>query len=338
MHVLTSPRRLLAFVGALLAIGVLPACSGESGTSLTVYSGRTKDLVGPLFSRFEKETGVKVKVRYGDSSEMSAAVLEEGDRPAADVLIVQDAGHIGEVEAAGRLGTLGSDILEPVPAAFRSASGAWVGLSGRSRVVAYNSEKVGVAELPTEIEGFTDPKWKGRLAWAPTNGSFQAFVTAFRVLKGEAATESWLRGIKANDPKVFPNNISIVEAVGRGEVDAGFVNHYYLHRLRAEGKAGKAENRYFGSGDPGGFVNVAAAGITKGAPHKADAERFIRFLLSEPSQRYFAETTFELPVIASVRADPQLPEIASLTVPQIDLARTSDIKGSVALLTKVGAL
>lgn len=336
---MTSRRTRTLALGLIVAAAVLAggACSSDS-TTLTVYSGRTADLLGPLFKRFEEQTGIDVKVRYGDSAEVAGAVLEEGDNPRADVLIVQDAGNIGQVARAGRLETFEPAVSDKVPAAYRSPSGQWVGLSGRARVVVYNTDQVREADLPAGIEGYTDPRWKGRLAWAPTNGSFQAFVTAFRVMKGEAAAEAWLRGIEANDPKVFPNNVAIVEAVGRGEVDTGFVNHYYLYRLRAEGTAGKAANKHYGAGDPGGLVNVSAAGILKGARHEADARRLVEFLLSDESQHYFAEETYELPLLAGVRPNPDLPEIASLAAPSVDLAKLDDAKGTIDLITRLGIL
>ena len=331
-------RTLAVAVATAVALGSLAGCSGDDGPTITVYSGRTEDLVGPLFERFEQATGVKVKVRYGDSAEVSGAVLEEGDRHKADVLLVQDAGNLGQVNDAGRLAPLPQPIVDKVPEQFRSPVGRWVGLSGRARVVAYNTDKVNEADLPARVDGFTDPKWKGRLAWAPTNGSFQAFVTAFRVLEGQAQAEQWLRAVKANEPKVFPNNVSILEAVGKGEVDTGFVNHYYLHRLRAEGKAGKAENKYFAAGDPGSLVNVAGAGVLAGSKRAADATRLLEFLLNDESQRYFAEKTFELPVVTSVKADPSLPQITSLAKPEVELSKLDDAKGTIDLLTKLQIL
>jgi iron(III) transport system substrate-binding protein len=331
-------RRRAVLLVVLAAVALTGAgCSGDS-SDLTVYSGRTEDLVGPLLRRFEQETGVKVKVRYGDSAEVAGAILEEGDRPRADVLLVQDAGNIGQVAQAGRLVPLERSVIDKVPAQFRSPQALWVGLSGRARVVVYNTDKVRESDLPATVSGFTDPRWKDRLAWAPTNGSFQAFVTAFRVMEGEAAARSWLEGVKANDPRAFPNNSAIVEAVGRGEVDAGFVNHYYLYRLQAEGRAGKAANKVFGEGDPGSLVNVSAAGIVKGTNHAADARRLVEFLLSDESQRYFAERTFELPVVTTVAGDVDLPAISSLPPPEVDLSKLDDAKGTIDLLTRLGIL
>jgi iron(III) transport system substrate-binding protein len=329
-------RRTAALALTLVSVvALVGACSGDSD-GLTVYSGRTADLVGPVFERFEQETGVEVKVRYGDSAEVAGAVLEEGDNPRADLLLVQDAGSIGQVARAGRLAPLDAAVTDKVPPQYRSADGLWVGLSGRARVVAYNTDRVRDDELPAEITGFTDPRWKGRVAWAPTNGSFQAFVTAFRVMRGEAAAEAWLRGVEANEPKVFPNNVAILEAVGRGEVDTGFVNHYYLFRARAEGRAGKAANKYYGAGDPGGLVNVSAAGVLRGSSHETDARRLVEFLLSDESQHYFAEKTFELPVVPTVQADPSLPPITTLASPEVDLARLDDAKGTIDLLIRLG--
>jgi len=334
----SSPIRtvVLALLVATAALAGGACASGND--TLTVYSGRTADLLGPLFRQFEEQTGIEVKVRYGDSAEVAGAVLEEGNNPRADVLIVQDAGSIGQVARAGRLAPLDQAVLDRVAAGYRSPEGQWVGLSGRARVVVYNTDDVREADLPSTIDGFTDPRWRGRLAWAPTNGSFQAFVTAFRVMKGEAAAEAWLRGVAANDPRVYPNNVAIVEAVGRGEVDTGLVNHYYLHRLTAEGRAGKASNKHYGAGDPGGLVNVAAAGIIRGSKHEGDARRLVEFLLNEQSQRYFAEQTYELPLVAGVRPNPALPEIASLATPTVDLAKLDDAKGTIDLLTRLGIL
>lgn len=331
-----SRRSAVALIMAVMSM-TGSACSDDSA-DLTVYSGRIADLMGPLFNQFEQETGVKVKVRYGDSAEVAGAALEEGDKPRADVLLVQDAGNIGQVSKSGRLTTLDAGVVDKVPTQFRSVDNHWVGLSGRARVVAYNTDKVREDQLPPEITGFSDPRWKGRLAWAPTNGSFQAFITAFRVMEGDAAAEAWLRGVKANEAKVFPNNVAILDAVGRGEVDTGFVNHYYLYRARAEGQAGKAENKYYGAGDPGGLVNVSAAGILRGAKHPVAARRLVEFLLSDNAQRYFADKTFELPVVPTVQADPALPPITALARPEVDLARLEDAKGTVDLLTRLGVL
>lgn len=306
---------------------------------LVVYSGRSESLIDPLVKTFETESGLRVSVRYGDTAEMAATILEEGRNSPADVFFAQDAGALGALAAAERLRSLPSDVLEQVPVAFRSSQGNWVGISGRARTVVYNTELVDESELPDTIWGFTDPRWKGKLGWAPTNGSFQSFVTALRLLEGEERAREWLRAMIANDIKVYANNTAIVEAVIKGEIEAGFVNHYYLVRAQAErGGNLPARNHFLAGGDAGALVNVAGVGILDTARHPEAALTFVRFLLSPASQRYFVEQTKEYPLVPGIEPAPELKPLAELATPDIDLNNLSDLQGTLALLQDVGAL
>ena len=227
MKKLRRPGLLAAvLVGGSLA---LAACGGDDDSEkLTVYSGREEEYVGPLFEAFEEESGIEVDVRYGETAELAATLIEEGDNSPADVFFAQDAGALGALEKEGLFVALPESASNRVPARYRSPEGVWVGTSGRARVVGYNTEKLSEADLPPSILDFTDPKWKGKIGWAPTNGSFQAFVTAMRLTEGDDATEEWLRGIVANDPVVFEDNEAIRDAIASGEVDVGFLNPYYI--------------------------------------------------------------------------------------------------------------
>ncbi|MDP8955014.1 MAG: extracellular solute-binding protein, partial [Actinomycetota bacterium] len=149
---------------------------------------------------------------------------------------------------------------------------------------------------------------------------------------------AWLEGVKANEPKVYENNIAIVEAAGAGEIQVGLVNHYYLHRLRAENPAFPAANHVFPEGDLGSLVNVAGVGILDTADHADPARQLVEFLLSEEAQQYFAEETFEIPLVEGVEADPSLPPLESLKQPDIDLNGLADLQGTLALLTEVGVI
>ncbi len=306
------------------------------GGSLVVYSGRNEELVGPLIEQFEAATGIEVEIRYGDTAEMAAQILEEGDNSPADVYYGQDAGALGALAAEGRLVELADDQLDLVADGLKDDEGRWVGTSGRARVVVYNNEALAEDDLPDSILEFTDPAWKGRLGWAPTNGSFQAFVTALRVLEGEEGARAWLEGVQANEPAVFDGNSPIVEAVAAGEIDAGFVNHYYLHRYLAEDPSYAASNKLYGGGDPGGLVNVAGAGILDTADNTAEAEAFIDFLLSVEAQTYFAEETFEIPLVASVDPVAGVPTLEDITLPDLDLNQLDDLAGTLELLTELG--
>ncbi len=337
-----SGRACLALVVAVAvaAVAVLAAsCGDDEEQRLTIYSGRSPELVGPLLERFTEETGINVGVRYGGTAQLAALLIEEGDQSPADIFIAQDAGALGAVQAAGLFTTIDDDILERVAPAYRSREGVWVGLSGRARAIVYNTDALDPSELPDSILEFTDPKWRGRVAWAPTNGSFQAWVTALRVSEGEDGARAWLEGMLANDSPEFPNNVSIVAAVGRGEVDAGLVNHYYLNRFLAEqGEDFPARNHHTGPGDIGTLVNVAGAGVLRSSEATDEARRFIEFMLSEEAQRYYAETNAEHPLVAGVAGAPGLRSIADLQPPAIDLSDLSDLEGTLRLLRSTGVL
>ena len=178
-----------------------------------------------------------------------------------------------------------ADILNRVDSRFRSDDDLWVGSSGRARVLVYNSDEVSEADLPADIWGLTEEQWRGKVGWAPTNGSFQAFVTALRRLEGDEEAREWLTAMIANDVKVYPNNDSIVAAVGSGEIQAGLVNHYYLLQFKAEkGQEFPAQNYFFPAGGAGALVNVAGAGVVNTSDNKAAAEQFVAFLLSDEAQ------------------------------------------------------
>jgi iron(III) transport system substrate-binding protein len=314
------------------------SATGNAG-SLTVYSGRSEDLVGPLLDRFEADTGIEVNVRYADTAQLAATLLEEGGRSPADVFLAQDAGALGAVADAGLFAPLAQATLDRVPAVYRSAAGEWVGVSGRARTVVYNTEALTEADLPASILDFTDPKWSGRIGWAPTNGSFQAFVTALRLTEGEDAARAWLEGIKANDVIEYPNNTAIVAAVAAGEIEVGLVNHYYVLRFIAEeGEGFKARNHYTAPGDVGTLVNVAGAGVLASSDSPDLAARFVDYLLEASSQTYFAEETFEYPLVEGVDANADLTSIADLAPVDVDLGRLEDLQGSLTLMREVGIL
>ena len=341
-------RALLKASLALLPVAFGAACGrvvftpgGTTETSeamsstLTVYSGRNEKLVGPLLEQFGKVTGTAIQVKYGGTAAIAATILEEGANSPADVFYAQDAGALGALQAENRLAALPDAVLNTVEPRFRSPQGQWVGTSGRARVVVYNTESVKPADLPPSILDFTDPQWKGRIGWAPTNGSFQAFVTAMRVALGEEQTRDWLKGIKANEPKVYPKNTPTVQAAVDGEIAVGFVNHYYLFRIRAEQGDVPAENYFPPNGDLGSLINVAGAAVIAGSKNHAAAEQFIAFLLSQQAQEYFATETYEYPLAHDVVAHPDLPSLSTIQTPDIDLGDLADLRGTLQLLQEV---
>lgn len=331
--------------GAIL-IAALFGTAGASGRpegrteTITLYAGRGEGLVQPLIEQFEEETGISVRVRYGGTAELAVLIQEEGSRSPADLFWGQDGGALGALAVADLLRDLPQDIFAGVPDIYRSQRNNWVATSGRARVLAYDPRVVSSGDLPGSIFDLTDPRFRGRVAWAPTNGSFQAFVTAMRYVHGEDRTLAWLQGMLANDVQPYRNNTAIVEAIGAGEIAMGITNNYYLLRFLAADPAFPVRQTFFDAEDIGNLVNVAGAGILRTAPNPTGAERFVRFLLEQEAQRFFTREIYEYPVRDSVDMNPELVPYSELLrlSPAVDLDVLEDLEGTLTMLRRAGAL
>ncbi|MEL6165856.1 MAG: iron ABC transporter substrate-binding protein [Cyanobacteria bacterium J06628_3] len=318
-----------------MAVGCTPG--GNNSKDLIVYSGRNKKLVSPIIERAEKDLNLDIEVRYGKTSELAIALLEEGENSKADVFFGQDAGALGSLEQKQRTQTIPAEILEEVDERFRSPTGNWLGVSGRARVVDYNTDLVKESELPQDVWELTEPKWRGKVAWAPTNGSFQSFVTAMRLKEGEERTLEWLKAMKANDVKKYGNNVAIVKALGRGEVHVGLVNHYYLRRFTKKDPNFPVAH-HFTNGDAGAMVNVAGLAILQSSDQAEDAQKFVRYMVSREAQEYFANRTSEYPLANGVEADKSLVPLSELNPPKIDLSKLDSLEQTLKLLEEAGVV
>jgi iron(III) transport system substrate-binding protein len=331
--------RSITVVAALVAALATAAGCGGSEDTLTVYSGREEELVAPLFDMFEEETGVDVEVRYGDSAELAATIAEEGGNSPADVFFAQDPGSLGSVES--QLEVLPAEITDRVDARFRDADGRWTGTSGRSRVLVYNTDALSEDEVPDTVQDLLDERWDGRIGVAPTNASFQAFVTAMRLSEGDDATRKWLTDLKALDPKIYEKNTPIVEAAASGAIDLGLVNHYYLYLVREEQPDAPIANHFLATGDPGALVSVAGAAVLSGSDQHDDAERFVEFLLSDEGQRFYVDEAeeAEYPLVAGIDAKAGLPPLDSLHGPDVDLTSFgAEHEATIEMLRETGYL
>jgi iron(III) transport system substrate-binding protein len=327
-----------ALFATLTACGDAGASDGVDESKLVVYSGRQKNLVNPLIEQFEKDTGVKVSVRYGNTAQMAAQLLEEGDRTKADVFFSQDGGALGALAKKDVLEPLPAPALDRVPAAYRAKDGKWVGTSGRARVLVYDPKQVPEADVPDSVFELTDPKWKGKVAISPSNASFESFVTAIRVLRGEDAARKWLKDMKANDVQTFDNNVAILNAAEDGKIKIGLINHYYYYEQVAEEGADKvpAKLKFLPGGDPGALVNVAGVGVLRGSDRSAEARKFVEYLLSEKGQKYFADKTKEYPLVAGVPTAEGLPPLNTLKQPAVDLADLDTLEQTLTMISDAG--
>ena len=327
---------------AAVAASLMTGCAGSSEqvsdpTEITVYSGRSEEFIAPFFAEWERTTGIKLNVRYGDSAELAAQILEEGANSPADLFLAQDAGSLGAVAKAQLFIQLPTDVASNIPAEYVAANRNWVGVTGRARVFAYNPELL--TELPTSVTDLTNPKYKGKLGIAPSNASFQAFVTALINSKGTEFAQTWLEGLKANDVRIYAKNSAIVEAIDKKEISIGLVNHYYIWEVsEGLGREINVKNGFFLPGDLGNMINVSGAGVLASSKKHAAAQELINFLTSQKIQDEFVSKTHEYSLIKGANAPTGLPMISEIGAPSVDLNALKDIQRTQDLLVKVGLL
>jgi iron(III) transport system substrate-binding protein len=346
---LPSLRRRTIGVVAAVSLALLAGCAGAPqqdaapagpGT-LTIYSGRSEELVGPLLAQLESAVGSDVEVRYGSTGEMSAQLLEEGPNSPADVFFGQDAGALGALSAADLLAPLPAEVAGLLPERYRAADSTWVATSARARVVAYNPGLVPVADLPAGVDDLLASRWTGKLGYAPANASWLSFVTGLRLVRGEDGARQWLTAFAAQQPQRFDGNGAILDAVAAGTVDAGLVNHYYLYEKTAElDPATYPVRNHYVPNDPLGLVNVAGAGVVAASDNQEAAGRAVAFLLSPQAQQYLVDETGEYPVLDGVAPTRgyALASLASLAPPDVELADLASLEQTEAMLQEVGLL
>jgi iron(III) transport system substrate-binding protein len=336
-------KKLASLSAVLLMLGLVAGCSSSTNeqatdvTELTVYSGRSEEFIAPFFTDWEASTGIKLNVRYGDSAELSAQILEEGNNSPADLFLSQDAGSLGAIAQAGLFTQLPTDVAAEIPVAYVAANREWVGITGRARVFAYAPDRV--KTLPVSITDLTKPVYKNQIGIAPTNASFQAFLTALIENKGTAFAKTWLEGLQTNGVKIYLKNSAIVEAIDKSEISIGLVNHYYTWEVsEALGRAINVKNGFFAPGDLGNLINVSGAGILKTSAKQKAAQDLINYLTSVAAQEKFVSDTHEYSLIQGAKAPTDLPALDAIGAPVIDLKTLSNIKATQDLLIQVGLL
>lgn len=342
-YVLSRRKKVGSIAAVLIAtVSLVTGCSSKAGEvskaeELTIYSGRSEEFIAPFFAQWEKNSGIKLNIRYGDSAELAAQILEEGKNSPADLFLSQDAGSLGAVSEAGLFIQLKDGIGSKIASKYIAADRNWIGVTGRARVFAYDPKKV--TSLPSSVDDLTKPLFKSQVGIAPTNSSFQAFVTAFIASQGEAKTRAWLEALMANDVKIYPKNGAIVEAIDKGEISIGLVNHYYIYEISAElGREINVKNGFFAAGDIGNLINVSGAGILASSKKHAAAEELINFLTSEESQKKFVSDTKEYSLIDNFAGPEGLPLLNEIAAPAVDLASLKDVSKAQDLLLSVGLL
>lgn len=343
-----STRSLLA--GALLLALLASGCGFSTEDSgggadepetqgITLYSGRIPAAIGPAVDSYEADAKRDVQVRFADTADLAATLVEEGDASPADAFFAQEPGAIAAVAEAGLLAELPRDIVELVPPRFRDPDGRWVGVTGRARVIAYNRDVVEESELPASPFGLTAPRWQDRVGWSPASSSMQEYVTALRAQYGDERTKEWLEAMVDNGAVAYPDNVTIRDAIAAGEIDVGLINHYYVAQAIAAEGEGYPVAVYFPPGGLGSLMLLTSVGVLESSDRKPEAFDFVRSLLSADSQAFFTGSSKEYPLARAAEPDPSLSvPIAKIPVSGTELVDLTELQATIDLMKESGAL
>jgi iron(III) transport system substrate-binding protein len=321
-----------------------PAATGTSSESaaageITVYNAQHESMTKAWAEEFTKETGVKVTLRQGKDTEMSNQIIQEGANSPADVFITENSPAMTQVENAGLFADLSEDVKAQVPAQYRPSTNKWTGVAARSTVFVYNKEKLTEDKLPKTLAELANPEWQGRWGASPSGADFQAIVSAYLELKGEAETEKWLTAMKENF-KGYNGNGAVMKAVNAGEIDGGVIYHYYYFgdQSRTGENSNNIASHYFKNQDPGAFVSLSGGGVLESSKNKENAEAFLKFITGKKGQEILQTgKDFEYTVASEVPANEKLVPLAELQAPTVDPSKLNSQKVT-ELMTKAGLL
>jgi iron(III) transport system substrate-binding protein len=338
----SNRRRFLrgsAAVAGTALLGALrpgSAIAAEQKT-MTLYSGQHSNTTTALVNAFTKATGIKVEVRKGHSAQLANQIIEEGERSPADVFYSEESPPVVVLAEKGRLAKLPADTLQQIPARYVARDGTWVGVSARSRVVAYNTTMIDKAQLPKSVLDFATPAWKGKVAYVPTSGAFQEQIIAIELLKGRTAALDWLKGLKAYGAP-YNGNMAAMRAVEAGEIATALINDYYWFSLAAEVGAQKMKSAlyYIGHKDPGALITVSAAGVLKSARHPSAAQQLLAFMVSAAGQTAIADTVAEYPLRPGVKSPFALKPFNEIEPPDVTPADLGDAADALVLRRAAG--
>ena len=271
---------------------------------VNVYSARHYDTDMAMYERFTEETGIKVNLIEGSSDALIERIKSEGQFSPADMLITVDAGRLWRAEKEGIFQPVDSAVLsERIPAHLRHPEGEWFGLSKRARVIAHKKDIALPAGFGT-YEALADEAFRGQVCMRSSGNIYNLSLMASLIdAHGAPAAEAWAKGVVANFARTpQSNDTGQLKAVASGECTITIANTYYLGRLMAstkpEDKALMAnlEIVFPNQDGRGTHVNISGAGVTKYAPNRGNAIRFLEYLTSDFAQRLFAEGNNEYPI------------------------------------------
>ena len=322
---------------SLISFALTTPTYAADPVSLTLYNGQHKEVGDNLAAAFEAKTGIHVNVRKGSSNQLASQIVEEGDRSPADVFYAEESPPLNSLGEQGFLAQVDDSTLQVLPEQYVAANGTWIGVTARTRVVAFNPKLIKEEDLPKSVLDFANPEWQGKVGFVPTSGAFQEQAVAIIKLHGRDAAEEWLTGLRAFG-KTYTNNMVALNAVENGEVATVLVNNYYWFALKKEKGELDSKLHYFTGGDAGGLITVSSAGVVKASKHPKEAQQLLAYMASEEGQRVITNTTAEYPMRKGMVSERGLKPFEELQAPDVTPADLGNAEEALEIERDVGLL
>lgn len=312
--------RLSTTAALMLGTIALPALADE----VNIYSHRQPELIQPLADAFTAETGIDVNIAFVDKG-MAERLVAEGSRSPADLVLTVDIARLTQIVEAGVTQPVESAVLAAnIPATLRDPGNQWFGLTSRARIIYASKDRVAPGEITT-YEDLASDKWRGRIcSRSGTNDYNVALLGAVIAHHDEAFAKTWADGIKANlARKPAGGDRDQAKAIWAGECDIAIGNTYYMGQMVNDpeqkdwANAVRVDFPVF-EGD-GTHLNVSGVAMTKSAPNKDAALKFMEWLSGDVAQKIYAETNYEFPVKPGVARSELVQSWGDFTADSLDL-------------------
>ncbi|WP_170940557.1 extracellular solute-binding protein [Pseudoalteromonas sp. NBT06-2] len=295
---------LLVFI-ALFASSV--EVLAKSLEQLNIYSFRKLELIAPIVSSFEKESGIKVNLVHGKSKYLLKRLENDGEKSQADLLLTSDLSQL-----ANKKHLLQSfskfENLEHVNKNLVDDEQYWVSISIRARTI-FSSVNTTLA-VPEFYSDFNKKRYQGQFCIRDLSHSYNKELFASLLSIGEKEDTYWLQNPnKLLVKRPTGNDRDQLRALAEGKCQFAIANHYYLDMLaNSENKkdqliASKLKRHWLKTHKGTTLISTTTAAITKYAPNKSNALVFMNYLLEDDTQKIYASQLFEFPVYTKNKQD-----------------------------------
>ncbi len=330
----------------VLLASSLVASFALAGGEVNLYSQRHYDADKKLYAEFTKQTGIKVNVTKAKAGELISKLQKEGKNTPADLFIAADVANMHQAKSKGLFQSVDSKVLESaVPAHLQDKDNQWFGVTKRARVIVYVKDKVKPSELST-YEDLANPKWKGAIKVRSSSNTYnQSLLASIIANDGEAKAKEWAKGVVANMAEAPKgNDRKQVVAIAKGIGKLAIVNTYYIGKMLNDKKdkvmkdsAKKVAIFFPNQKGRGTHINISGIGMTKYAKNKANAKKFMEFLVSPKAQEIFAKANYEYPVVKGAKPSKLVASWGTFKEDKLSLEKVGELNAeAVKIFDQVG--